>query len=196
MRYRCDIFSNSQSAIDTIYETHYDLLLLDVKVHGQNGFEMLKELRDNGNKTPAIFITSLTSIKDLTQGYESECCDYIRKPFELIELQLRIENVIKQFYESSEDRIDLPLGFSYDLKRFKLFRDKEEIPLSKTEIKILELLIKHRDQVVTLEQFSEEVWDHSVLEANIRVQINQLRKKSDKNLIKNIRGVGYSIASE
>jgi DNA-binding response OmpR family regulator len=192
--YTVDIFGDSNQAVEAIYESSYDLLLLDVKVHGQNGFEMLKELRVEGCKIPAIFVTSLTDIKDLSQGYESGCCDYIRKPFELEELKLRVDSVMKNRYDLLDDKfVQLPLDFRYDMKKFKLFREEKEISLTKTEIKIIELLIKNRGKVVTIDQFSDEVWSHNVLEANIRVQINQLRKKSDKDLIKNIRGIGYTI---
>ena len=192
--YKIDIFSSSDDAIDAIYSKSYDLLLLDVKVHGQNGFEMLKELRDSNIKTPAIFITSLTNIEDLSKGYESGCCDYIRKPFELEELKFRVQSVIKSRYNLEDDNIvDLPKSFRYDLGRYKLFSKDKEIDLTKTEIRIIELLIKNRGKTVTISQFSEEIWNHEVLEANIRVQINKLRKKSDKELIKNIRGIGYTI---
>lgn len=194
--YETSIFSHSEDALNAIYENSFDLLLLDVKVHGQNGFEMLKELRAEEKNIPAIFVTSLTDIEDLTQGYKSGCCDYIRKPFELEELQFRVENVIKSQYAALDNElIELSEGFFYDIKGFKLFQDEEEISLTKTEVKIIELLIKHRGSVVSMELFSDEVWSHSVLEANIRVQINQLRKKTDKNLIRNVRGLGYTIDS-
>jgi len=192
--YKIDIFSSSDDAIDAIYSKSYDLLLLDVKVHGQNGFEMLKELRDSNIKTPAIFITSLTNIEDLSKGYESGCCDYIRKPFELEELKFRVQSVIKNRYNLEDDNIvKLPLNYTYDLSRYKLYKDSDEVELTKTEVKIIELLIKNRGKTVTISQFSEDIWNHEVLDANIRVQINKLRKKSDKELIKNIRGIGYTI---
>ncbi len=194
--YEVSIFSHSEDALNAIYEHSFELLLLDVKVHGQSGFEMLKELREQGSKIPAIFVTSLTDIGDLTQGYKSGCCDYIRKPFELAELQLRVENVIKSQYSATDkELIELPEGFSYDITKFKLYQNDNETSLTKTEVKMIELLIKHRGSVVSLELFSDEVWSHGVLEANVRVQINQLRKKTDKNLIRNVRGLGYTIDS-
>jgi len=193
--YEVKCFTNSEEAYDSIYETVYDLLLLDVKVAGEkNGFEMLEELRKDNNKIPAIFITSLIDIDDLSRGYESGACDYIRKPFDLAELKLRIEQVIKQqCFFSSEEKIELPFGYSYDVKKMKLTLNDESIILAKTETKILELLIKQRGSVVSCEMFWEEVWGEWVDAANIRVQVGNLRKKLDKDFIKNIRGVGYSI---
>jgi len=193
--YDVECFSNSDDAYDAVFDTSYDLLLLDVKVPGEkNGFEMLEEARKDGNQTPAIFITSLTDIDDLSRGYESGACDYIRKPFDLAELKLRIDQVVKaQCFVSSEEVLELPLGYKYDLKKMKLTYHDEGVVLSKTETKILELLIKKRGSVVSCEMFWEEVWGEWVDSANIRVQMGNLRKKLEKDFIKNVRGVGYSI---
>jgi DNA-binding response OmpR family regulator len=193
--YEVDCFVDSEEAYNTIYDTVYDLLLLDVKVPGEkNGFEMLEELRKDGNITPAIFITSLTDIDDLSRGYECGACDYIRKPFDLAELKLRVEQVIKlQCFSSSEETIELPLGYKYNLKKMKLTLNDESVLLAKTETKILELLIKRRGSVVSCEMFWEEIWGEWVDSANIRVQVGNLRKKLEKDFIKNVRGLGYSI---
>ncbi|CAA6810183.1 MAG: PUTATIVE TWO-COMPONENT REGULATOR [uncultured Sulfurovum sp.] len=186
---------NSESAFDSIYHKAYDLLLLDVNVHGKlNGFELLAALRKEKIETPAIFITSLNNIEDLTEGYTSGCCDYIRKPFELAELKLRVEQVIKtQCFASSEHIIQLSFDYKYDTKKMQLTLDDEVILLSKTETKLLELLIKNRGSVVTYEMFWEEVWGEWIEPTNIRVQVGSLRKKLANDFIKNARGVGYSI---
>ena len=193
--YEVDSFINSDDAYDTIYEKNYDLLLLDVKVPGEkNGFEMLELLRKDGKNMPAIFITSLTDIDDLSRGYECGACDYIRKPFDLAELKLRVEQVIKQqCFGSSEECIALPFGYNYNVGKMKLTLHGKGIALAKTETKILELLIKRRGSVVSCEMFWEEVWGEWVDAANIRVQVGNLRRKLEKDFIKNVRGVGYSI---
>ncbi len=193
--YEVNCFSSSDEAYDAIYDTVYDLLLLDVKVLGEkSGFEMLAMLREEGVTTPAIFITSLTDIDDLSRGYECGACDYIRKPFDLAELKLRMEQVVKlHCFSSLEESIVLPLGYSYDLKKMKLTLENENIILSKTEAKILELLIKQRGNVVTYEMFWEEIWGEWIDPTNIRVQVGNLRKKLENDFIKNIRAVGYSI---
>lgn len=187
--------TNSQEAFDTIYNSSFDLLLLDVKVSGnQNGFELLSLLRQYNIATPAIFITSLNDIDDLTHGYACGCCDYIRKPFDLAELKLRVEQVIKlHCFNSSKDIIELAFNYKFDTKKMQLTLDKEIISLSKTETKLLELLIKHRGSVITYEMFWEEVWGEWIEPTNIRVQVGNLRKKLKYDFIKNIRGVGYKI---
>jgi len=193
--YEVNCFSSSDEAYDAIYGTVYDLLLLDVKVLGEkSGFEMLKLLRADGNKTPAIFVTSLTDIDDLSRGYDCGACDYIRKPFDLAELKLRVEQVMKlQCFSSTDESIGLPLGYNYDVKKMKLSFENDNIILSKTETKILELLIKQRGNVVSYEMFWEEIWGEWIDPTNIRVQVGNLRKKLVHDFIKNIRAVGYSI---
>ncbi len=187
--------NHSEKAFDLIYENPFDLLLLDVKVIGKrNGFELLGDLRRAHINIPAIFITSLTDIEDLTQGYACGGCDYIRKPFDLAELKLRVEQVIKlHCFNSSEELISLPFEYHYHTKKMQLLYQDQPINLSKTETKLLELLIQHRGSVVSYEIFWEAVWGEWIDPTNIRVQVGNLRKKLQKDFIKNIRGVGYSI---
>jgi len=193
--YEVNCYSSSEEAYDAIYDRVYDLLLLDVKVLGEkNGFEMLEMLRKEGVMIPAIFITSLTDIDDLSRGYECGACDYIRKPFDLAELKLRVEQVIKMHcFSSVNECIALPFGYSYNIKNMKLTFENEDTVLTKTEARILELLIKQRGCVVSYEMFWEEVWGEWIDPTNIRVQVGTLRKKLKRDFIKNIRGVGYSI---
>jgi len=193
--YEVEHYVSSDEAFDAIYQKSYDLLLLDVNVNGkQNGFELLSSLREVKIVTPAIFITSLNNIEDLTQGYASGCCDYIRKPFDLAELKLRVEQVIKlHCFSSNEHLIKLTHDYVYDTKKMQLSLNEKVITLGKTETKILELLIKHRGSVVTKEMFSEKIWGEWIEPTNIRVQVGNLRKKLNSDFIENIRGVGYKI---
>jgi len=193
--YRVECFGDSDIAFDAIFENSYDLLLLDVNVMGgQNGFEMLKSIRRESIDIPAIFITSLTDIEDMSRGYECGGCDYIRKPFDLMELKLRVEQAIKlHCFSSTQEIISLPYGYRYDIKHQMLLLDDEEIVLAKKETKILELLIKQRGYIVGCDMFLEEVWDEWVDPTNIRMQVGSLRKKLKKDFIKTIRGMGYRI---
>jgi DNA-binding response OmpR family regulator len=191
--YEVDGFTSSEEAYDAIYTTVYDLLLLDVSVPGRNGFELLKDLRDEGIKTPAIFQTSMTNMSYLQKGYDVGCCDYIRKPFDLLELQLRIEQVIKSCYHNNESILILAEELYYDTSNFSLVYKGDKIGLSKTEHSLLDVLLKYTNQVVSIETFCDEIWEEYVDPANIRVQINNLRKKVPVEFIENRRGIGYII---
>lgn len=191
--FEVDCYSNGDDAYDAVYSIRYDVLLLDVNVPGMNGFELLKSIRGDGVKIPAIFMTSLTQMRDFEEGYKAGCCDYIRKPFDLVELQLRIMQVCKSFYFKNTDLLELGEGLVYDTAKSQLSYNGEEIVLSKTEHDILEVLLRYKEQAVSITTFQDEIWGEYVDPANIRVQINNLRKKLPLDIIKNRRGVGYII---
>ncbi len=192
--YIIDDYSNGEEAFDAIYYNSYDLFLLDVNVPGMNGFELLEQVRKNDIETPAIFITSLTEIDNLEKGFDLGCNDYIKKPFDLAELKLRVATALKQNLPKSKNNIiSLGCKYKYDTKNFILTRNDKEVQLSKTEKMILDLLIKNKNKTVSQEMIIDYVWDDYVDPANVRVQINNLRKKLDKDLIKNIRGAGYRL---
>jgi len=189
-----DTFENGDAAFDAIYEGSYNLLLLDVKVPGMDGFELLKALRERDIVIPALFITSLTHVDDLVHGYELGCCDYIKKPFDLKELKIRVEHALRsECLHAKKELIQLNDIYAYDTKNFILLEEEKKIELTKTEKRILESLIKHRGSIVSIEAFQEEVWGEDIDPANIRVQINKLRKKLASELIVNVRGLGYKI---
>ncbi|BAF70938.1 two-component response regulator [Nitratiruptor sp. SB155-2] len=192
--FEVESFERGDELLDALYSANYDILLLDVKVPGINGFELLKELRESGNEVPAIFITSLTHVDDLSKGFELGCCDYIKKPFDLKELEVRLKNVLKrECFGANKEMVELPNNYTYDLERFELRQNGEVVSLTKQEKRILELLIKQRGSIVSIEQFCDEVWGEYVDPANIRVHITKLRKKIGKDIIKNVHGLGYKI---
>ncbi len=191
--YEVDGFMNGEDAYIAIYDKHYDLLLLDINVPILSGLELLQKLRGEGNKTPAIFLTSMVDLENLKEGYKRGCCDYIRKPFNLEELELRINQVFAKLYLDDEESINIGTDLTYNLTTSKLLHSEEEIVLRKTEKEILEVLIKHKNIVVSTEMIQDEVWGEYVEPATIRVQLNNLRKKLPEGVIQNRRGLGYII---
>ena len=191
--YHVDGFMDGEDAYHAIYDKKYDILLLDVKVPSMTGFELLEQIREDGKKEPAIFLTSMTDLNDLKQGYAYGCCDYIRKPFDLEELELRIEQVILSLMDDDSSTIGLACGVVYDMQKAKLTIQRNEILLRKIEQKMLEVLLKHKNSVVSTEMFQDEIWGEYVEPATIRVHLNNLRKKLPDTVIKNRRGLGYII---
>ena len=193
--YIVDSFENSSDAFDAIFTKEYDLLLLDVNVPGEfDGFSLRKELANEGKNIPTIFVTSMSSADAMLQGYANGCCDYIKKPFDLIELQLRVQQALKSnCFKTENDLLQLQCDYKYDVINRKLISLSGEIQLSKTENDILTLFIKHRNQVVTFEVLYEQIWENNVEAANARVQINNLRRKLPKDVIQNIYGIGYRL---
>lgn len=191
--YEVDGFTDGLEAHDAVYDKTYDILLLDVNVPTLDGFEMLRKLREDGVKIPAIFLTSMTETKDLKEGYKRGCCDYIRKPFDLEELELRIDQALASASSDTGSVVEIACNVSYDMKKSRLTLDDEEIVLRKTEKDILEVLLKHKNAVVSTQMLQDEVWGEYVEPATIRVQLNNLRKKLPFELIQNRRGLGYII---
>ena len=191
--YEVDGFMDGVEAYDAIFDTAYDMLLLDVNVPSLNGFELLKKLRQENKNIPTIFLTSMTDIDDLKEGYKRGCCDYIRKPFDLLELELRIDQAFTGSLEDDTAIVQINNDTSYNIKKRKLMFENKEIILRKAEQDILEVLIKNKNIVVSCEMFQDQVWGEYVEPATIRVQLNNLRKKLPEGVIKNRRGLGYII---
>ncbi|QSZ41159.1 response regulator [Sulfurimonas aquatica] len=193
--YHVDSYENSDDAFDAIFTIDYDLLLLDVNVPGEwDGFSLRKELSIENKNIPTIFVTSMSSADAMLQGYAHGCCDYIKKPFDLIELLLRVQHALKSnCFKTDETFIKLPQGYNYNVTTYELTHNEQRVALSKTEGDILNLFLLHRNRVVTTEMLHEQIWQNSVSSANARVQINNLRRKLPKEIIKNIYGLGYRL---
>jgi len=191
--YEVDGFMDGLDAYDAVYDKSYDILLLDVNVPSLSGFDLLRKLREDGIKTPAIFLTSMTEMDDLKEGYKRGCCDYIRKPFDLEELELRIDQALASHLKNDGSIVELSQELIYDLKKSTLIYKDEEIVLRKTEKDLLEVLIKNKNSIVSTQMFQDEVWGEYVEPATIRVQLNNLKKKLPLDIIQNRRGLGYII---
>jgi len=191
--YEVDGFMDGLDAYDAVYDKSYDILLLDVNIPSLSGFDLLRKLREDDIKTPAIFLTSMTEMDDLKEGYKRGCCDYIRKPFDLEELELRIDQALASHLKNDGSIVELSPELIYDLKKSTLIYKDEEIVLRKTEKDLLEVLIKNKNSIVSTQMFQDEVWGEYVEPATIRVQLNNLKKKLPLDIIQNRRGLGYII---
>ena len=181
-------------ALDKAYEESFDILLFDVKVPSIGGFDLLAELRDRGVKTPAIFITSLNSIDDLTKGYDSGCDDYIKKPFVLKELLIRIEALIKRdFFHSKNNYIEIDKNIKYDIEANALIVNGKEVNLNKKESKLLKIFLQNSNQVLSHERIYDTLWsfDETYSESALRTYIKNLRKIIGKERIVSLKKQGY-----
>ncbi len=197
--YDVDSVEDGVEALDKIYENSYDILLLDVKVPQMSGFDLLKELRDREISTPAIFITSLNSIDDLSQGYESGCDDYIRKPFALKELHMRVETILKRdFFHNNSNKITISSLAYYSVDSNLLYVDGVEVALNNKEAKLLKLFLQNQNQVLSHDRIYDTLWgyDETYSEASLRTYIKNLRKILGKEKIVSIKKQGYKFIKE
>jgi len=185
-------------AQDLLYEKHIELMLLDVKVPNLSGFEFLKSARDEGNATPAIFITSLNSVKDVTEGFDSGCDDYIRKPFALKELLVRVESLLKRSYGSYDERIEIGDSLWFDSKSMLLMQGTEKIPLKTKELKLLALFLQYPNELLEYEKIFEALWEYEEVPSSgsLRAYIKRLRAVIGKTKIETVKHMGYRFVSE
>lgn len=180
-------------AEELIYEESFDLLLFDVNIPNITGFELLKNIRQNNINIPIIFITSRHTADDVKIGFNSGCDDYIKKPFELSELQLRIENIkrLRQIDNHGQIKIDNDTFYNYEKK--VIIRNNEEFNLSKIEAKILEYFLKNKNKAISIDEISVNNWvyDEMPESTTIRTYIKNLRKKLNDETITTLKGIGY-----
>jgi len=187
------------SAQEVIYENSFDIFLLDVNVPDLNGFELLKSVREQGVQTPAIFITSLNSVVDLENGYDSGCDDYIRKPFALKELLIRVETLLKrEFFHQKEEKIKISDDIYYDINSNILTIKDEVVQLNNKDAKLLKLFLQNQDQLITHETIYSTLWDYDedISESALRTYIKNLRKYLGKEKIVSLKKLGYRFTTK
>lgn len=186
-------------AQEKLYESRYDLLLLDVNTPGINGFDLLKESREEGIETPAIYITSMDSVDDLEQGFESGCDDYIRKPFVLKELKIRMETLLKRdFFHQNHEMISIDDTVSYDTQNNELVISGAPVSMGQKETNLMKLFMKHQNEVIVHERIFEHLWDfdEEPSDSALRTYIKNLRKLIGKEKIVSIKKQGYKFVTQ
>ena len=185
-------------AQNIVYEKHIDLMLLDVKVPHLNGFEFLKKVRSEGKDMPAIFITSLNSVEDVEEGFAMGCDDYIRKPFALKELLVRVESLLKRSFGTHDEKVDLGEGILFDTKEMMLTEHNNRVPLKTKELKLLALFLQHTNELLNYEKINETLWeyDEEPSSGSLRTYIKTLRSTIGKEKIETIKNIGYRFVTQ
>ena len=188
--YDVESFFDGEKALDAIGSGSYDMLLLDVNVPNIDGFEILSYLREIGNTTPAIYITSLAGIADLKKGFDLGAVDYLKKPFELEELKARIEHIVRLYRLQEEIEFD---GMKFIPKAHQIFVEDKVIEMRQKEAQVLEYFIRNTGKIISCDEIIENVWDdvHIPTHATIRTYIKNLRKMFEKEYFDNIKVEGY-----
>ena len=192
--YDVTVCADAQAALDTAYERNFDILILDVKLPKGDGFSLLRELRRLGNDTPAIFTTSLNALQDLEIGYKSGCDDYLKKPYELKELLLRIQILLKRkFSHVNDEFIELNDGYKFYPSSKTLRQNGQIVNLSNKESELLALFLENKNALLSKEAIFEKIWNYGEepSELSLRVYVKNLRRILGKDAIINRRGDGY-----
>ena len=192
--YDVTVCPDAKAALDTAYERNFDILILDVKLPKGDGFSLLRELRRLGDDTPAIFTTSLNALQDLEIGYKSGCDDYLKKPYELKELLLRIQILIKRkFSHVNNEFIELNGGYKFYPSSKTLRQNGQIVSLSNKESELLALFLENKNTLLSKEAIFEKIWNYGEepSELSLRVYVKNLRRILGKDAIVNRRGDGY-----
>lgn len=175
-----------------------DAIILDRMLPGLNGLDILKMLRAAGKATPVLILSSLGDVDQRVEGLREGADDYLVKPFAFVELQARLEGLLRRQETSPREQTRLAIAdLEMDLLKRQVKRAGHTIELQAREFSLLEYLMRHADQVVTRTMLLEAVWDyHFDPQTNvIDVHISRLRQKIDRDhdqpLLHTIRGAGY-----
>lgn len=194
----CDAVYNGGDAIEHAKAMDYDLIVLDIMMPKMNGFETLKKLREHEISTPVLMLSAKSEVCDKVDGLNFGADDYLTKPFAAEELIARVKALTRRKTEYIGDTLvyqDLTLSKD----TYVLSSGKQEIKLSNTEYKIMELLLQNPNKIVNKDRLIEKVWgwDNDSDYNNAEVYISFLRKKltamKSKVTIKAVRGVGYTL---
>ncbi len=184
---------DGNSTLEIIDEKNFDLFIFDINVPEKSGIEILKTAREYHKNTPTILITAYQDIEHLKRGFVAGCDDYIKKPFELEELDHRIENIKRKFNIDTDQIVNLEDGVLFDSSKRCITKDNKTHKLSKKECQVLNYLINNQKRVVSNEELVQNIWqfDEMPSDATLRVYIKNLRSILGFQKIRTIRGVGY-----
>ena len=196
-----DMSYDGEEGLFMLNTGEYDLVILDIMLPKKNGFEILKEVRNNGKDMPILLLTAKDAVEDKAHGLDLGADDYLVKPFSFIELMARIRALIRRGRVNYQPRLTIA-DLSLDMAAHRLYRNGQPIDLTNKEFALLEFFMRNPDTVLTRTQIAEHVWDYNFdsLTNVIDVFVNRLRNKIDKDrtdkLIHTIKGVGYVMSEE
>jgi len=177
------------SALELSYKHIYDLYLFDVNLPYESGFDLLKKLRQSGDMTPTIFLTSRDDKASLTQGFETGADDYMKKPIDIDELLLRIAALLRRQVRKERMLIG---EYSLDLVAKTVYLNDEALDITKKAVELLVLLVQSNGEVVSADDIKNRLWaaGQKASDGALRVYVTQLKKYFSDHIV-NVRGIGY-----
>ena len=212
--YVCTLVKSGKEALEACYQNSFDLYLVDVKVPDMNGFEFLQALRHSGDRTPAIFITSLNDQESVRKGFLIGGDDYIKKPYSLSVLLAKVKVIIKRYdgvaqkVGSSEvvsaqlEAPDRCGNLRIDKDAMKVYRYDKDVGFKTKEFKLFLYLYENKNRVIAKDELFAKIWgDAFFSDGTLNVHIRKIREKIEENpnqprLIKTIWGTGYIFETE
>lgn len=190
---------NGEEGLRLYFENKPDIVVTDVMMPRMDGFEMVRRIRQTDLTTPVIFLTARSAVKDVVEGFELGANDYLRKPFGMQELIVRIKALVNKPQAHAKPETRFRIGaYEFDSAAQKLYHASGEEELSHRESEILKRLCLNASQVVNTQDILLDLWgDDSFFNSrSLHVFITKLRRKlahDDRIRIVNVRGIGYKL---
>ena len=186
------VAEDGQEGIDLFKSNEFDLVLLDIMLPKINGFGVLSQIREISD-VPVMMLTAMTDDYSQIMSFNEKADDYITKPFSVVVLHKRIEALQRRIQGRQQNNKWIYKDVEVDFLGFCAKKDNNPVDLKPKEIKLLELLIKHKNQVLTRNQMLDSLWeiDEAPADRVIDVYIKNLRKKLDLDCITTVKGIGY-----
>ena len=195
---------NGREAIKLFHEQHFDLLILDVMLPEINGFQICEQVRLTNMEVPIIFLTAKDTTADRIGGLKKGADDYLTKPFNLEELLLRVQNLIKRSVKSPENTPEIYRfgNNEVNFRTFEAFAKGKSFILTKKEAMLVKLLIDRQNEVVSRQQILQSVWGYDVYPStrtidNFILSFRKYFEEDPKNpkFFLSVRGVGYKFVN-
>jgi len=199
--YRVMAVDSTENGIDAINDNDFDIALIDINLPGKDGFSMIEYIRSEGKTMPLIAMSARDGLQDKLEGFELGVNDYIVKPFDLKELIARMQSHLRIAGTTNQSAEIVTKRFRLNPETWEFYVQNMPTELTKTEFRMMHILMLHKNSVVSTDDLVEFVWGDGPESLNppVRIHLAHLRKKiSDKDftIIKTIPGIGYKFKDE
>lgn len=194
-----DQAASGAEALKMVEEKDYDLMLLDINMHGIDGFEVINTIRGQGKNLPIIVVSGRKADYDTLYGLDIGADEYITKPFNPVTLGAKAKALVRRSrsFVSEKETVIVAGPFSYDTQTLRFYKNGEEIPLSAKENAMIKLFIDNDNRIFSKDTIYSMIWGETIIDENaIMVYVNRLRQKieddpSDPQYLQTVRGLGY-----
>ena len=191
--------SSGEQALEKVKHHHYSLILLDINMHGMDGFEVVQQIRGRGIQTPIIIVSGRQEDYDTLYGLDIGADDYVTKPFNPIVLGAKVKALIRRSKGSGHaiDTVMIAGPFRYNTSTLRFYKNGTEIILSSKENAIMKLFMDNVNRIFSKDMIYDLIWGEAIIDENaIMVYINRLRQKIEDDptkprYIQTVRGLGY-----
>lgn len=187
-----DWFMDGLDGQEALFQAPYEAVILDLGLPGLDGLSILKEWRGKGRKEPVLILTARGDVDQRIIGLNSGADDYLGKPFALMEIQARLNAIIRRQSGQMTPLIKYK-NVSFNPETRQVTLDNVEVVLSPKELSLLELLLLNKNRVLSKESIENKLysWEEEVSSNAVEVHVHHLRKKLGKEIVKTINKIGY-----